>query len=151
VESGGRPRPTEVHFLVMLKDLASPPPPADLVQLALQVRIQSEEAALGAASASEKSGQYGDAQSHPYSEYVYPWIKQKTEEADGKRRLGEDLLFASKPETWDEARSKLQEARSLYGETAKDARVVREALQLRDELMAALPYYSQWLARREKT
>src|SRR5262249_16038279 len=82
----------------------------------------------------------------PYSEQVYPSIRKNVEEADQQRRLGEDLLFASDNKSWKEAEEYLNRARQLYQSAQKDARDLRAAMQVRDELFVELPYYTQWVA-----
>src|SRR5262249_20697792 len=71
---------------------------------------------------------------------------QQVEEADRERRLGEDLLFASNPFR-DKAQAHLSNAEKTYEQAKVIALGVRKALDLRDRVMADLPYYAQWLTR----
>lgn len=136
-------RPAEAHYLIMLqRDLAEKPPKAELLSKSLQLRQLAEEAALGLQVP-------GDAKAAPpaYCEQVYPWIRKKVEEADQKRRLGQDLLFAADAKSGAEAERLLDEALELYKSAQKDALDLRKAMRLRDELYVELPYYTQWLVR----
>lgn len=159
------PLPAEAHFLVMLKkDLPQVPLPKDSalkpegskepakillsaadLQLALRVRLLAEQSALALV------GYKG----HPYSEHVFPWIKKQIEQADEKRRWGEDLLFATAPADLKKARDFLVEAQNLYNGifTSKEGETplgpaIRQAMQVRDRVIPMLPYYSLWLANR---
>ncbi|HMC64967.1 MAG TPA: hypothetical protein VKI65_08495, partial [Gemmataceae bacterium] len=143
--------PAESHFLVMLnrdlyrvddKATGKVTAPADLIVQALSVRRLAEEAAVGL-------GSRGDTEPLPaYTEQVHPWIQKKVTDADHERRLGEDLLFASDDkESWSAAKKHLDAAQNLYADAQKDAQDVRQALKARDQILAELPYYSQWLAR----
>src|SRR5262249_6159520 len=151
------PRPVESHFLVMLnrdlyrvddKATGKVTAPAALIVQALSVRRLAEEAAVGLGSG-------GDTEPLPaYTEQVPPWIQKKVTEADQERRLGEDLLFASDNKSWDDAKNHLNTAQKSYTDAQEDALAVRRALKARDQILAELPYYSQWLARqrhREKS
>src|SRR5262249_30714453 len=62
-----------------------------------------------------------------------------------ERRRGEDLLFAPK-EWWDKAAEHLKRAREHYVAAGLDASHLRKGFDLRDQLLAELPYYSRWLA-----
>jgi hypothetical protein len=135
---GPEPRPAEAHYLVMLKDLPEKPPPVESLKLAIDVRQLAEQAAL--ATGSDARGK------HPYSEQVFPWIEEKVAQADQRRRWGEDLLFASDAGSWDKSRAFLTEAQGFYREALRDGDIVRGALALRDELLAALPPLSHWAA-----
>jgi hypothetical protein len=141
------PRPAEAHYLVMLqRDLnAKQHPPGNLLRTALQIRQRAEGAALGAgASARNKLGPLA-----LYSEQVYPWIRQSIEKGDEQRRQAEDLLFASDNKSWTEAGKLLQQP--LFDQAETDAVLVRSALHTRDRMLAMLPYYTQWMARRPQS
>jgi hypothetical protein len=147
---GGSPRPAEAQFLYMyhyvtqrLLPSRDQAPPTKLVQEAIAVRRLAEEVALGSWGDRERPG----ANQHPYSEQLYPWIKEKVEAADRPRRRGEDLLFAP-TDWWGPAEKHLTEARRLYEEAGQESRIVRDALALRDQALADLPYYAHWLANR---
>ena len=139
-------RPAEGHFLVMLmRDLPQEaPPPESTLQLALQVRLLAEEAALGTSPSAADGGGFF----HPYSELVWLWTRSQVEKADAERRRGEDFLFASGPEAATTALTHLRQAREQYVQAGHDAAIVRQALTQRDRLLAELPYYTQWLASR---
>jgi hypothetical protein len=133
-----RPRPMTAQYAAFLaRDLATPPPPADLVQLAMRVMSFGEQTALAM-----QPGIY------PYSEQVYPWIQATVEAADRQRRLGQDLVFASTPAEWERARELLQQADQLYQQAQADGGTVRGALSIRDLCLMRLPYYSHWIADR---
>jgi hypothetical protein len=130
--------PAEVHQLVMLaRDLPEGPPPADLLQQALRLIVLAQQTALAVGP-----GAYA------YSEQVYPWVQAKVTAADQQRRIGQDLLFASGGQDWARARAALDRAEEGYRAARADGDVVREALATRDRVLAQLPYYSHWLARR---
>lgn len=133
--------PAELNYLVMLlKDVDPKSPPAVAeVQTALRVRLLAEEAALVAAA---------DVQSYPYSEVGASWIRLEVAQADDARRQGEDWLVASEPVHQDLARGFLISAKDKYEKALADAALVRDALDMRDRVLADLPYYAEWLARR---
>ncbi len=136
-------RPVESHLMrIMNRDLAGVPPPAEDLQLALNTRRLAEQSALGIRLA--ESGAEA-ASAYPYSELVYRWIRNKIEEADTGRRLGEDRLLASDAKNWSEARKALQKAGADYQEAGRIAASVQLALSTRDEVLAALPYYGRWV------
>jgi hypothetical protein len=148
-------RPAELHFLAMYAHLTlnelpklaegEPDLPADQIKKALQIRVLAERVALSTAGP-EPVG-------HPYSEQVYPWIKDKVEAADRERRRGEDLLFAQAAKTgstdwWLKSNEYLDKAKTIYDDAGRDGTRIRKALQLRDQAQAELPFYSAWVARR---
>jgi hypothetical protein len=140
----GDERPAELNFLSMLAghlDKDRPPSPEG-VALALEVRQLAEEVALGVADG--KGGEAG----YPASEQVYRWIQDTVDKADRKRGDGQDRLFASKVEDWQLADRDLKEAKKDYESARATAAKVREALQVRDEVFAYLPYYTRWVANR---
>jgi hypothetical protein len=129
--------PVELHFLRMLvrRDLPSPRPNQRLLRLAVATRRLAEQAALGFA-----------ADAYPYAEQLHPWIKDLVQQADQRRRLAEDRLFCTQENEWAAAEAEFTAASEDYKEIAQRSRIVRMALQTRDEVLADLPYYSQWLA-----
>lgn len=139
----GNQRPAELHLMAMLwRDLVHEPkqpprlPERDFAR-ALETRQLAEEAALAAGDADSESG---------YAELILPWTRERVEEADAKRRAGEDQLLLSNEAGWSEARQKLEEARRTYREVRADAVILRRALKWYAQAMAELPYYSPWLA-----
>jgi hypothetical protein len=140
------PRPAEAHFMVLLRRDLATPPDWKLVQKALAVRVVAEEAAVGL-SAADAEGNGPPA----FSEQVHPWVKQTVDKADGDRRRGEDRVLASARSDWEAAAKHLDAALKGYQQAQADAAQVRKALQVRAEVLARLPYYSQWLARRDTT
>ncbi|HYT88776.1 MAG TPA: hypothetical protein VEL76_08720, partial [Gemmataceae bacterium] len=148
------PRPVEAHLLIMLhRDLprkdpasaASPPLlPARLISLALHVRVRAERAAVGLTSADDQSV---PADPYPYCAQVVPWIRNRIEEADRLRRLGQDLLFSTDKLKWKEAEELLGNADRQYRLAQDEAVRVRAALAVRDRVLAAVPRYADWLAR----
>jgi hypothetical protein len=140
-------RPAEAHFPLMLEqDLNDQPKPSDkLVQLALHVHLLAEKAAV-AAEDTRAVANIGPVYS--YTEQVSVWITDTVRQADKERRLGEDWLFGANEQAWAEAEKHLTEAKRLYDKAEQDAGILRDALNVRDEVLAALPYYSQWLAGR---
>src|SRR5262249_44883019 len=91
---------------------------------------------------------------YPYSEQVAAFTRTTVEAADAKRRLAEDLLFASSPAAWQEARNLLRDdptgnhAFGLYTRAQLTARALRTCLAVRDKLLAGLPGYAAWLGAR---
>jgi hypothetical protein len=145
--SAGNQRPAEVHFMAMLyKNLGEQKPGNDDLSQALRLRVLAENAAL-AVDVDRTTGK-ARGREYPYSEQVLPWVKKKIERADRERQLGQDLLFATQPEYWSQARQNLKSAWEHYLDAEADARSVREALAARDEVFALLPAYSRWLAGR---
>lgn len=145
----GTPWPVEAHQVAMLKltlDVVTPP---DLISNAVRLRLLAEEAALGTADSSQLPNVSGRV--HPYSETVFACIQDRIKRADEERLRGEDLLLASRESSWNEARSHFKEAERLYRQAAKEGAVVRDGLHVRDEVLAWLPYYSQWLAGQHAT
>jgi hypothetical protein len=133
------PRPAELNYLVMLLEGLDPKAPSiPILQKALAVRLLAEEAALAAPSSA----------SAPHSESVYAWIKFRIDAADKNRRLGEDWLFGAGAQEWQTADKKLDEAMKDYRAALEDADVVRKGIDLRDQALADLPYFADWLARR---
>jgi hypothetical protein len=137
------PRPAEAHFLVMLRQFYAKqdgrPPPQ--WRLALAVRRQAEQAALGI-----RPGGPGAPAGHPYSERVWAAVRAKVEAGDAERRLGEDLLFATDKSWHDQARLKLEAAKTHYADALKGAGRLRGELALRDQVLADLPFLTRWRA-----
>lgn len=132
--------PVQVHSLIMfhreLPSNVSKEGYFQMVQLALRVRCLAEQTGLVAQPGT-----------HPYSEQVSGWIRAEIDEADGKRRLGEDLVF-SDSQNWPQARDHLEEAKQGYQRAHDLAEIVSLALNTRDRVLAMLPHYSHWAARR---
>src|SRR5262245_9020122 len=83
----GRPRPAEAHLLMMIDDFHRRNnkftlPPANHLTRALQVRRLAEEVALSATG----------PRLHAYSEHLSQELRRRIEQADVRRRRGEDLL-----------------------------------------------------------
>ncbi len=148
--------PVEAHTAVMLLrdlDKSLPPSAPEVIRQALRVRLLAEDAALGTAVFDDldRPESYNPSASHdfhPYSEQVYAWVRERIEKADALRFDGENLMFTAQPGDWTEAGKKLGEAEKEYREAGRDAAIVRQAFKTRDRVLAELPYYSQWLARR---
>jgi hypothetical protein len=159
-------RPAEAHFLRMLLlpgnlDARRSPRP-ELMERALQVRELAENVALAV------NPDPAARPEHPYSEYVYKWIQGRVEAADELRRFGQDYLFSNKPADGTKAAEYLNRARGPddvskrpsrseglsaqeggYEAARVEGEVVRRAVQTSHDVLAALPYYSQWQARRQ--
>jgi hypothetical protein len=144
----GNNRPVEAHFAAMLlRDLdKQKPPDEELVARALRMRRLAESVALALQLDNMSLRPRGDA--HPYSEEVFPWVREKVEKADALRRTGEDRILATDRESWNQSGDDLRKAETGYLDARADADKVRAALLTRDEVLAALPYYSHWMARR---
>ncbi len=142
----GKARPVEAHTLVMLlwpgpgsSSEAIRTVPIEHVQLALRVRLLAEQTAL--ATPDRKAGSL-----HPYSEVIWERIKPKIQDADEKRRRGEDWLFGADPQAWAQAKEAFEDAENLYRNIQPEIKIFREALNIRDRLFAELPYYARWAA-----
>ncbi len=133
------PRPAEAHFLLLLgRNLPQNPPSAELaaaIALALQVRLQAEQAALGLG-----------AGGYPSSERVWPWIQPMIARADEERALAQDLLFIADSKRWAEAVTRLKKAQALYTEAQGRAEALASAFAVRDRLFAELPAFSRVVA-----
>lgn len=143
----GNQRPIEAHYAAMLqRDLDKKQlPPDGLLVKALRLRRMAESVALSI-QLDAASSPRNDV--HPYSEVIFPWIQEKVAAADDLHRRGEDRLFSTERDSWDRAGDDLQKAEDGYRAAQADADKVRTALHTRDKVLMALPYYSQWLARR---
>src|SRR5204862_2008605 len=63
----------------------------------------------------------------------------------------EDRVLSGDPLVWKQVEVNFEEASKIYQDAGDDAAVVREALRVRDEALADLPYLSRWLADRHVT
>jgi hypothetical protein len=147
------PRPAEAHYLLMMdRDLARPPSskqgapllPAKYFQLAMEVRLRAERAALGL----KDSHEIPVAGAYPYAEQVAPWIQESVIQADALRLKGQDLLLATDEVNWERGRAFLLEADKKYKIAQADGSRVQWALNVRDRVLPVLPYYARWLAAR---
>jgi hypothetical protein len=138
----GPPRPAEVHFLTMLLHDASrqTPPPGDLVRQAVRLRLLAEKTALCV-----PDRERGKPAQHPYAEIILPWIKDKLQRADALRRPGEDWLFGTDKLAWEQACKLLQQAEDAYRVIRSETATYREALAVRDEMLAEFPYLAEWV------
>ena len=144
IKGSDYPQPAEAHFLRMLSiylpSLSDRPPSYwTVVTDSLALRRQAERAALGL---SEQLGAYH------YCEQVHPWIRPLVEQADAQRRLGEDQLFSSEAQTWDQSKESLDQASEYYQQALQRASMILEALATRDRVLSVLPDYSRWLPHR---
>lgn len=130
----------EVHLVRMLNDV-DPAMDKDVKTLALavSVRMLAEEVAL---SMPDKN-----APGELYAEVIFQRIKEGIEKADATRRKGEDLLFGEPSLHAGKALQELTDAKNQYESVRLKAQQVREALALRDELAADLPFLASWLAQ----
>ena len=137
------PQPAEAHFTRMLQlrlpPLEARPELGKVAQKALSVRRLAERAAL---AVGEKPDLFS------YSDQVVPWVRPLIEQADTTRRQAEDLLFATEPNSWNEADDALSESETIYRKANERAAKVRDALLLRDMVLANLPDYARWTAHR---
>jgi hypothetical protein len=146
---GPAKRPTEAQYLALLwRDLGDKDKSVELtadklatLRLALEVNQLAERTAAGFGPAGGQDGNRG----HPYSEAVWPWIATVVLDADKERRTGQDYLFGP-ASAWTRATTSLQAAKKGYLAAAADAARVQKALELRDQVLAEVPYYARWLA-----
>jgi hypothetical protein len=140
-------QPAEVQFALLLRrdlpqaDLANPLP-----YRALRLRLLAEEAALGVDLDPAKGG----AAPLAYGDQLPAWIHADVERADELRGWGQDLLLNLKTEE-KRVKESFDQAEALYRQVQERARVVREALAVRDEALARLPYYTAWRAGQSYT
>ncbi|MFO0801611.1 MAG: hypothetical protein U0791_00620 [Gemmataceae bacterium] len=138
-------RPPNVQLFLMLDqfaELSKEPWPVEadpgtgkmLWQRALILREHAEEAALGPVAADK----------HPYSEAVWQVVQDVVKSADVSRRRAEDMLFAL-PEQRGEIFNHFAAAEKKYNYAKKRAEEIRDALALRDEVMADLPFLGRWV------
>ena len=128
-------RPAEAQLLAMLQD-ADPALDSETVRAALRTQIAAEETALGST----------DGLAQWYAAAVSAWTRGLAEKGDAARRAGQDRLFGDPKLDALTARLRLQEAGAQYTDARSLAKRVARALELRDSLTAALPYYAAWLA-----
>ena len=135
------PLPAEIQFMMMLaRDL---PPNAlkgasiDLVREALRTRQMAEQVAM-----SVKDNAYS------YSIEIRPWIESEVEQADLKRRLAEDLLFATNASEQPRAWANIEEAQQIYRAAESRANLLRQAYSTRDRAFSQLSFYSHWISHR---
>jgi hypothetical protein len=135
------PRPAEVHFLLMLRafDWAGQKPPPELRKRAVDVRQRAERAALAARPPA------ADRPVHLYSEQVWPLVSEAVALGDAQRRPGEDLLFADAG-SWPRSAKLFDNAAVRYDEALQAARRLQDALAVRDQALADLPFLTRWLA-----
>jgi hypothetical protein len=134
--------PAEIQFMSLLRrdgPWNARPPKAyfEVVREALELRLLAESAALSV-----------PPQGHPYSEQVYAWIKERVQAADENRRVGQDYLMVSDPDSVTKARHHLAEAKAQYLAAVEEGNAIRTALEIRDRGFETLPAFSHWLARR---
>ncbi|HEY3789148.1 MAG TPA: hypothetical protein VGL71_09850, partial [Urbifossiella sp.] len=108
-----------------------------LWQRAIQARRLAEEAALALKPNSTL---------HSYSEVIWRCIQPVVVDGDKSRRRAEDSLFAPPGNERNSAFADLKKAEDQYQRAVKTASELREALALRDKVMADLPFLSRWLA-----
>ena len=118
---------------------AGPDPDRRVWQRALDTRRLAEEVAVGFSPRGPAA--------YPYSEAVWPVVRDAVAAADKDRREGEDLLFAPPTgpyhrQAWDA----LGRAADGYEKARGQAEQVRRALATRDEVTADLPHLGRWLA-----
>ena len=138
----GRSRPAELHFLRMLDHvlLRSSPagerlPPDRVLRTAFRVRRLAEQAAFSAGKRTTD---------HTYSEWLPRALRGQVEQADHRRRIGEDLLFADPSTGYRLAEEYLNAAEASYRQVLADFERLQQAFRLRDQATAELPYYTRW-------
>lgn len=150
-------RPAEAHLPVMVEDFyarvlgQSPPDPPAGWAAAVGARSAAERAAAGLpipdSTAPDRVGRIG-VKAAVYPERVWPMTRPLVRAGDAKRRKAEDALFASDPKKHAEAGELLQAARKDYTDAAAIAQAARAAFDVRDTVLADLPFLSRWYAER---
>lgn len=142
LRQGDLPLPAEAHWVLMMqRDLPASaraqPETGELFALALSVRMLAEQCAVS-----------WSREAPGYSGRIMPWIAETLGEADLHRQIGQDLLLGTRKVDADQAGERLMLAKKAYERADQQAQVVRQALVTRDRVLAALPAYSHWIARR---
>ncbi|QDU62430.1 hypothetical protein Pan216_32970 [Planctomycetes bacterium Pan216] len=138
------PLPAEVNYLLMLSrgsDLPFDKIPAQYASLpekSIEIGQLGEQAALGVGSSP-----------FPYSGRIQGAIRPLIDAADSKRRLAQDLLFTPTEDNYASASKLMTVAQQGYEGALKRAETIQAAIQLRDQVMPILPYFSQWVAGRQ--
>src|SRR5262249_8577693 len=94
-------RPAELNFVAMLSQHLPPDKKeiiGPLLTRVLRNRLQAEHAASMLNSDANRHAEY------PFAEFVFPWAEGELQKADAKRRIREDLCFASSEKHWPNAR-----------------------------------------------
>jgi hypothetical protein len=147
-------RPAEAHLPVMAEDFytrvlgQSPPDPPAAWAEAVRVRQAAEQAAAGLTKdAPDRVGRPG-AKVAVYPERVWPLVRPLVRAGDARRRKAEDALFASDPKKHAEAAELLKAARKDYADAVAVAQAARAAFDVRDTVLADLPFLTRWYAGR---
>jgi len=133
VEAGMNLRPVETHLLRMFARHLENPDPASVKQ-ALALRRTAERAAW--------AGHAGAA---------FRWTRERLDDADRVRRLGEDLLFTGDAKLSAEVVAHFADAEKRYADGQRDATTVADALAARDAVLTRLPFYARWVADGHRT
>jgi len=72
------------------------------------------------------------------------WIKEHVARGDQLSVSAERTLLTSRPNRFPQAESDLDEARREYDTAWRDIEKVREAIQVKDDVIFRLPYYIRW-------
>jgi hypothetical protein len=132
-------RPVEVQLVKMLQIAeTSPTKRPKLFQLAVQVRILAEAAALGVPLEKDSA--------ELYAEVSFKQMQDAIKEADILRREGEDRLVGNLVMEGDKAEAKLKEAKAIYEGIRARTQQLRKAQSLRDNIAAELPFLAVSLA-----
>jgi hypothetical protein len=147
--AGGTGAPVELHLPIMLhhfvKDVLraeKDDPLGPTWRAAATNRRLAEQAALGVRP--------NDA-GLPYSERVWPAVRDAVRAADAARRRGEDRMLASGDAAPKDAATAFNDAEKLYLDALATAERLQTPLRLRDEAFADLPFLARWLAEADDT
>lgn len=143
-------RAAEWHLALMVqqfyRSVRSPPvPPPNDWKNALDVRSLADRAALGLPEPGQPLVRYGP-HSAVFSERIWPFTRSSLSGADVRRRDAEDRLFS--PDPTDHPTSRLDTLRSEYAAVAVTAADARSAFQIRDRILADLPFLGRWEVNR---
>ena len=145
-------RPAEAHLPVMIEDFYTKvlgQTPADVPAAwteAVRVRQAAERAAAGLpVPASAEAGRAGRPAVYP--ERVWAMTRPFVLAGDTDRRKAEDALFAS-DRHHTEVDARLKGALKSYTDAATVAQAARAAFDVRDTVLADLPFLTRWYAER---
>jgi hypothetical protein len=143
-------RPVEVHLPVMVRDFyaevlrqSQPALPAQWAT-AFAVRVEAERAAAGLPIEAP-----ADPRALLYPERGWLITRHLVLAGDAKRREAEDKLFASDANLYKEAAGSLDKARQYYKAAAELGAITRFAFEVRDAVMADLPFLTRWYGERK--
>lgn len=140
--------PVELHLPVMLQHyvktvlkVESDPTVEATWKAATTTRLLAERAALGVPAGTDGRAY---AAGLPYSERVWPAVRDDVRKADELRREGEDRVHGPADQI-EPAKDLFKKADGLYNAALAEAERRQGALRLRDTVLADLPFLTRWI------